>query len=112
MVMVNMIHHYRDTSGIPEHPAYDISGDLGCEAKLIGDQTIWWVFNDKGNIHSETGGFPIGLEIRAQAFSFATNNALNNMTFYNYEIINRSTFTVLQTYFGQWIDSDVGNYLG
>jgi hypothetical protein len=102
---------YRDTSGIPEHPAYDISGDLGCEAKLFGDQTIWWVFNDKGNIHSETGGFPIGLEIRAQAFAFATNNALNNMTFYNYEIINRSTFTVLQTYFGQWIDSDVGNYL-
>jgi hypothetical protein len=102
---------YRDTSGVPEHPAYDISGDLGCEAKLFGDQTIWWVFNDKGNIHSETGGFPIGLEIRAQAFSFATNNALNNMTFYNYEIINRSTFTVQQTYFGQWIDSDVGNYL-
>lgn len=102
---------YRDTSGTPEHPAYDISGDLGCEAKLFGDQTIWWVFNDKGNIHSETGGFPIGLEIRAQAFSFATNNALNNMTFYNYEIINRSTFTVQQTYFGQWIDSDVGNYL-
>lgn len=102
---------YRDTSGVPEHPAYDISGDLGCDAKLFGDQTIWWVFNDKGNIHSETGGFPIGLEIRAQAFSFATNNALNNMTFYNYEIINRSTFTVQQTYFGQWIDSDVGNYL-
>lgn len=103
--------NYRDTAGTPEHPAYDISGDLGCEAKLFGDQTIWWVFNDKGNIHSETGGFPIGLEIRAQAFSFATNNALNNMTFYNYEIINRSTFTVQQTYFGQWIDSDVGNYL-
>ena len=103
--------NYRDTAGTPEHPAYDISGDLGCNAKLFGDQTIWWVFNDKGNIHSETGGFPIGLEIRAQAFSFATNNALNNMTFYNYEIINRSTFTVQQTYFGQWIDSDVGNYL-
>ena len=102
---------YRDTAGIPEHPAYDITGDLGCEAKLFGDQTVWWVFNDKGNIHSETQGFPIGLEIRAQAFSFATNNALNNMTFYNYEIINRSTFTVQQTYFGQWVDSDLGNYL-
>lgn len=102
---------YRDTSGIPEHPAYDISGELGCQARLFGDQTLWWVFNDKGNIHSETGGFPIGLEIRAQAFSFATNNALNNMTFYSYEIINRSTFAVTQTYFGQWIDSDLGNYV-
>lgn len=102
--------NFRDTSGIPEHPAYDISGSLGCQARLFGDQTLWWVFNDKGNIHSETGGFPIGLEIRAQAFAFATNNALNNMTFYNYEIINRSTFSVQQTYFGQWVDSDVGNY--
>ncbi len=101
---------FRDTAGIPEHPAYDISGSLGCQARLFGDQTLWWVFNDKGNIHSETGGFPIGLEIRAQAFAFATNNALNNMTFYNYEIINRSTFSVQQTYFGQWVDSDVGNY--
>jgi hypothetical protein len=102
---------YRDSAGIPEHPKYDITGDLGCDAGLFGDQTIWWVFNDKGNIHSETGGFPIGLEIRAQAFSFATNNALNNMTFYKYEIINRSTFTVEDCYFGQWVDSDLGNYL-
>ncbi len=102
---------YRDSAGVPEHPKYDITGDLGCNAGLFGDQTIWWVFNDKGNIHSETGGFPIGLEIRAQAFSFATNNALNNMTFYKYEIINRSTFTVEDCYFGQWVDSDLGNYL-
>lgn len=101
----------RDDNGFAtEYPAYDITGDLGCDARLFGDETLWWVFNDNGNIHTETGGFPLGMEIRAQAFAFATNNALNNMTFYNYELINRSTFSVNETYFGVWTDPDLGNY--
>ena len=93
-----------------DYPGFDIDGTLGCNAKLFGDVNLWWVFNDKGNIHSETGGFPIGIEIRAQAFAFATNNALNNMTFYNYEIINRSTLPLENTYFGKWCDPDLGRY--
>ncbi len=75
---------------------------------IKGDQTLWSVFNDKGNIHSETQGQPIGLEIRAQAFAFATNDEINNMTFYSYEIINRSTYTLTGTYFSQWVDPDLG----
>ncbi len=75
---------------------------------LKGDQTLWNVFNDKGNIHSETQGDPIGMEIRAQAFAFATNDEINNMTFYSYEIINRSTYTLTGTFFSQWVDCDLG----
>jgi hypothetical protein len=30
------------------------------------------------------------------------------MTFYNYQLINRSTFTLQDTYFGQWVDADLG----
>ncbi len=75
---------------------------------IKGDQTLWWVFNDKGNIHTETEGAAIGMEIRAQAFAFATNDEVNNMTFYSYEIINRSTFKLTQTYFSQWVDTDLG----
>ena len=75
---------------------------------IKGDQTQWWVFNDKGNIHTETTGAPIGMEIRAQAFAFATNDEVNNMTFYSYEIINRSTFKLTNTYFSQWVDTDLG----
>ncbi|MCL2510638.1 MAG: hypothetical protein FWF09_01165 [Bacteroidales bacterium] len=75
---------------------------------LKGDETYWWVFNDKGNAHTETKGQPIGLEIRAQAFAFATNDEINNMTFYSYEIINRSTFTLTNTYFAPWTDPDLG----
>jgi hypothetical protein len=75
---------------------------------LKGDQTLWSVYNDKGNVHSETQGSPIGMEIRAQYFAFATNDAINDMTFYSYEIINRSTYTLEKTYFSQWVDPDLG----
>jgi len=75
---------------------------------LKGDQTIWSVYNDKGNIHTETQGEPIGMEIRAQYFAFATNDEINNMTFYSFEIINRSTYILTGTYFSQWVDPDLG----
>jgi len=93
-----------------DYPAYILSGPPNCSDVLLGDQTLWWVFNDVGNVHDETGGATIGLEVRAQAFAFATLDEINNMTFYKYQIINRSTFQLDQTYFGAWVDPDLGNY--
>ncbi len=96
-----------------DYPKYDLIGNVDCRAtrdiRLFGDTTVWFVFNDKGNTHSESQGASIGMEIRGQAFAFATNDEINDMTFYNYELINRSSFTFTDTYFGQWIDSDLGN---
>ena len=93
-----------------DYPDYNITGDNE-SAKLFGDQTLWWVFNDKGNIHTEFGEEAIGLEIHAQAFAFTADNEINDMTFYNYKIINRSTLPLTDTYFGQWVDPDLGFYL-
>lgn len=93
-----------------------VTGGILVDQVLKGDQTLWWVFNDKGNAHTETQGAPIGMEIRAQAFAFATNDEINNMTFYSYEVINRSTFTLTETYFSPWVDTDLGyawdDYIG
>ncbi len=95
-----------------DYPWYDVEEEIDCRndrrVTLFGDETHWWVFNDKGNIHTESGGDPIGMEIRAQAFSFATDDEINDMTFYNYELINRGTQTLYETYFGQWVDADIG----
>ena len=85
-----------------------IHGSILSDQVIKGDQTIWWVFNDKGNSHTETGGSAIGMEIRAQAFAFSTNDEINNMTFYSYEIINRSTYKLTNTYFSPWTDVDLG----
>lgn len=99
-----------------DYPWYDDilkKNDIVCGSdrriSLFGDETNWWIFNDKGNIHTETGGDPIGMEIRAQAFTFATTDEINSMTFYNYEMINRGTQTLYNTYFSQYVDSDLGN---
>lgn len=96
-----------------DYPGYDLKNEKDCSKKIsniYGDQNLWWIFNDKGNAHTQTGSASIGVEIRAQAFAFATNDEVNNMTFYNYEIINRSSYTLTETYFGVFADADLGNF--
>lgn len=103
--------------GSLDYPDYDVynkalKDNQGfCRTKLYGDYTLFWVFNDKGGPHTETTGVPIGVEVRAQAFGFKTNDEINNMTFYSYEIHNRSSFQLNQTYFTIWNDADLGYYL-
>ena len=58
-----------------------VQGSILADQVLKGDQTLWWIFNDKGNSHTESSGDAIGIEVRAQAFAFATNDEINNMTF-------------------------------
>ncbi len=99
---------HTQTPTMEEIVAGTVHGSILSDQVIKGDQTIWWVFNDKGNSHTETGGSAIGMEIRAQAFAFSTNDEINNMTFYSYEIINRSTYTLTNTYFSPWTDVDLG----
>ncbi|MFT5723288.1 MAG: hypothetical protein ACI9JN_000397, partial [Bacteroidia bacterium] len=73
------------------------------------DQLLWFVYNDRGNIHSETQGQAQGLELQTTAFAYATNDEINNMTFYTTRIINRGS-NLSNTYFGQWVDPDLGNF--
>ena len=98
-----------------DYPWYDFLQEIDCANRkredvvpLYGDQTYYWIFNDKGNVHTESQGEPIGMEIRAQAFAFSTNDEVNNMTFNNYVLINQGTQTLTNTYMCQWVDSDLG----
>ena len=93
-------------------PGFNVTGsNAPCNNQyLFGDQCIFWVFNDKGNIHTETQGQAIGVEIQAQAFGFQTTDALNDATFYKYKIINKSSFRVDSTFFGIFDDFDLGWY--
>ena len=104
---------YNYASG--DYPNYNVtSAHVGrglCVRYLFGDQTLFFVFNDVANQHKETGSISnIGVEIRGQAFEFSTNDELNDMTFYNYEIINWSPNKLDSTYFTVWDDCDLGDY--
>ncbi|KAA3644486.1 MAG: T9SS C-terminal target domain-containing protein [Bacteroidetes bacterium] len=116
-VDVNNDNYYDYEDG--DYPYYDVEGKDDCRKPrinrsesatrpLFGDKTYWWIFNDKGNLHTASNAPSIGMEIHAQAFAFATNDAINDMTFYNFELINRSTFTLTDTYFASYVDPDLG----
>ena len=102
-----------------DYPWYDFVSEIDCGRRLredivplYGDRNFYWIFNDKGNVHSESQGEPIGMEIRSQTFQFSTNDEVNNMTFHNYVLINQGTQTLGDTYFGVWVDADLGNCYG
>jgi hypothetical protein len=98
-------------------PFVDVNGNgtyeptAGDYPKINGDQAIWYVFNDIGNVHSETGASPLGVEIQVMAYAFMSNDVLNNTTFYNYTIKNKSTITYNDFYIGFWTDCDLGGYI-
>lgn len=95
-----------DGDGNPDN--YNLQG--GDRPEILGDQTLFWVMNDAGGSHQTTLTAPIGLEVRATAFAFATADALNNTTFYKYEMIYKPADgrTLQDVYFGLWSDPDLG----
>jgi hypothetical protein len=98
--------HDKNTNGIydPENGDYPNIKDA--------DKGIWWVFNDAGGVHSETGSFPLKFEIQVLAYAYSSNNDnINNATFYDYKIINRVLEQLDSTFVGLWVDPDLGCYI-
>lgn len=77
---------------------------------ILGDQFIWWVFNDKGNTKQQSQTEGIGIEVQASAFGYSTKDFLNDATFYKFKLINRSNLTLDSTYIATWTDADLGYY--
>ncbi len=77
------------------------------------DEMIFWIYNDEGagQTHSKTGGKSIQMEVQVQAFSYQTADALNDMTFQRYKLINRADEYIDSTYFAMWVDPDLGCHL-
>jgi hypothetical protein len=83
---------------------------------LLGDQYIWWVFNDRGNTKGQTKTESIGMEVQTGAFAFASKDFMNDATFYNYHLINHGTSNLDSTFMATWTDADLGyaldDYIG
>lgn len=98
-------------------PFKDLNGnglyepDQGEYPDITGDQFIWWVFNDAGNVKQQSLTAAMGIEVQTSAFAYATQDFLNNATFANYRVINRGALTIDSTYIAVWDDCDLGYYL-
>jgi len=110
-VDVNGNGSYEPWSG--DYPAFIFDGDPDPDKHLLGDQALWWIVNDRRDIISENGmgesnGLPIGMEIHGMAYAFRRCDALDDQTFYRYQVINRGQHTLSDTYIAQWVDVDLG----
>ena len=96
-------------------PFVDVNGDgiyvpdSGDYPSIKGDQAVFWVMNDIGNLHTESGGRQIGVEIHVMAYAYQANNVVNNTTFYDYKIINKSSENYHDFGLGFFTDGDLGN---
>ena len=78
--------------------------------ELIPDEMIFWLYNDNGGPHRLTGGSAIQMEVQVQAFAYATNDEVNDMTFQRYKLINKANEDLIDCYFAMWVDPDLGCY--
>lgn len=81
-------------------------GDAPC---IMGDEALFFVFNDKGGLHHLSGGLPLGIEVKAMPFAFhAGETFLDQTVFVRYNIVNRGTLTLTDTRIGLFNDFDLG----
>ena len=106
-------------------PAVDAAGDpvvptsrdqlidleAGERPVVYGSQTAFWVMNDVGNDHAETGSDPLGVEVRVSAFSVINPGtpALDQGTFYRYTVVNRNSQPLTDAYLSLFVDPDLGD---
>ena len=86
----------------------DLAG--GERPAILGDQSIWWVMNDRGNEHEGAASPPIGVEVHVTAFAFRTAGDIGNTTFYRYNIYYKGSQPFSDVHMAVFSDPDLGNY--
>lgn len=81
-----------------------------CNIPVVPAEMMYWIFNDNADIHRQSQGEPIQVEVHALAFAFNTGNSLDYTQFYRYRLVNRAVEDLTQTRIGLWTDPDLGCY--
>lgn len=100
----------------------DEPGIAGADPNSPADQVMWTVFNDLDPVASAGtwGSEPLGLEFQVTIWGYKRADALGNLYFKKYRIINKGgvfidagnttkgSFWIDSLYFCQWSDPDLG----
>jgi hypothetical protein len=96
-------------------PFYDFNGDgeydptQGDAPCMPGDMSLFNIYNDNLAPHTESGGDAIGVEVHMTSFEYSSNiQAINQTVFIRYQIFNRGSLTLHDTYIGLFNDFDLG----
>lgn len=98
-------------------PFEDMDGDEvyepmdGDYPKILGDQCIFFIYNDTRNPHTESNGRSLGIEIHGMAYAFdcPEDSALHHAVFFHYDIYNRSDTSYHDVHLGIFNSYDLGD---
>jgi len=78
---------------------------------LLGDITVWCVYNDSEQLRRFHDTYPVGIEVQQTVFA-SSKSHLQNTIFIMYSIINRGLISnsLDSVYFSVWADPDIGDY--
>jgi len=97
-------------------PFVDLNGDniynpyAGDYPDIRGDGALFYILNDAKDIHTQSGGLALNMEMHIMAYQYASTNFLNNTTFLNVRIFNRGTLQLSDFKVGFFVDGDLGNF--
>ena len=95
---------------------YDLNGDGFYDPNvdrpvIIGDKTVWCVYNDGVNMTDrELGTPPLGITIQQYSWGFNSQKAPDGeILFFKYRIINNGAEDADSMYFSVWEDPNIGD---
>ena len=94
-------------------PFVDLNGNglyeplLGDYPDIRGDEAVYIIMNDESY---QPDGNQLGIELHAMFYQYSSGTYLNNTTFLNLRVINRSNRTYYNFHEGLYLDFDLGNY--
>jgi len=77
---------------------------------IRGDQAVFFIFNDARDVHTETQGESLGLEVHAMLYAYddPEDSLLYNTVFGHFDYINTSEIDYDSVYIGLFTDFDIG----
>ncbi|MFK7903972.1 MAG: T9SS type A sorting domain-containing protein [Chitinophagales bacterium] len=97
-------------------PFVDVNGDNnynpedGDYPNILGDQALWWAFNDKGGYGSPFAEKTVQMDGQCMAYAYNSIPKLQNHTFYKYTLANKSTLKLDSVMVGMSFDACLGQF--
>ncbi len=95
-------------------PFIDVNNDgiynplAGDYPAIKGDQMLWWIENDLGPTHNESLSNPLRVEVHNMAYAYLRGGKVDNILFYEFEVVNRSMQSYSNYRLGFNADPDLG----
>jgi len=90
-----------------DYPSLEVRG---CPLKYNADEELWFSFHDVG-AHAQSGGGSLNMAIETAFFGFncQEGSPIDRVVYVRYKLINRNPIPLFSSYFGVFLDFEIGN---